>query len=380
MKILIVILFIILILVIGVLVINHMVTKQNNNTDTIVVSAPPNILSKGLCYQRYFNGDPGLAGDMAANINWSLIKSRRDDFALFKNMNVDSIRLYEWNYTVSHSEFINDTCNQRLKFQLPMSNYVMGWQGVPYDGYNFYRTVLSEITEGNRYKECIHSIAISNEPFISFGNESMINIERAINDILELEQLNGITENLPPITVPCSYGNINNEGPGIYYARMLNELSAVQRLGNRFIYSINTTNSADSVKNEFSDRYQKPFMITEWGLTPQDFSDQTYSRAVEEETLKLIDYSQTGAIQLKAVFGFLYFKQVQKTGAELNFGFTCFPEYPNVNLCLQTQTCPPHGAILGLYEDNSLLAIANAYGGKVEGVRFGRCPRLNVIR
>lgn len=371
------ILLLILILLVMIIII---LTMRPTAPVGLRVAGPAQRVDTGIAYQRYFNGDPGLAGDMAADANWSEIRTR-NDLELFRNMNSKVLRLYEWNYTVPHNLFISDITASGLMFQLPISNYVMGFQSGPYDVPNFYNAVLNEITDGNRYKESVHSIAVSNEPYLSFGEQAFSYIDRAINDILAVEAARGITGNLPPITVPSTFANINNEGPGIYEARRLNELPSVQRLGDRFVHSINTTNPADSIKNEFADVYQKPFAITEWGLSPQNYPEGQYAAALQSETEKILEYARTGAIPLRALFGFLYFKQVWKEGSELNFGFTCFPDHPNLQNCLQTQTCPPRGAQLGLYaEDNSLLALARAYGGTLSGVNFGQCPPLRVIR
>jgi len=380
MEVVLVIILIVLIYLIFAMLFNWWPHQQP--AEPIFVGAPTDDLTKGICYQRYFsNVDPGIAGDMAADTNWILIKDRRDDLNLFQNMQVQTLRLYEWNYTVSHRVFINDTCAAGLKFQLPISNFVMGWQGAPYDVQNFYRSALREVTQGNAYRPCVHSIAISNEPFLTVGDRSLVNLDRAINDILNAEEEAGVTQNLPPITVPVAFADVAGEGPAIYYGRRLNELPAVQRLGSRFILSINTTNPADSVKNEFADVYQQPFMITEWGLTPLNYPPGEYAVNLQRETETLLRYAREGQIQLRGVFGFIYFKQVWKDGAELNFGFTCFPDSLNVVNCLQRRNCPPHGAELGIYpNDNSLLALANAYGGNIQGLEFGECPPLRIIR
>lgn len=336
----------------------------------------------GICYQTYFAGhlpydDWAFNGDMAVNENWNQIR-KRNDIVLFKKINMNGLRLYEWTVESGqgrayHKLFLDEMDNNNIKIQIPISNYYFGWGGniKPWGNQDYnntifknyiksiYNMMLDELLINGKYRKCISEISLANEPELSFDGEIgtkrwRIMLPIAIEAIIEVEKSRQINlTNAPKITVPCSFANFENKGAGILTGEILNVSPIIKQIGNRFIYSINTTNGVDDMI-EFSKKYKKEFLITEWGLAPHNYgggATKLYAEQLKKETTKLLDVASQ--INLKGFYVFLYFQQIHKSGTEHEFGLTCFIDkpYSTIQECINKNNCAPQDAKLGVRGD-----------------------------
>lgn len=349
-------------------------THTSNQTLTL---STPTFITQGIGYQATFGSNPSFANDIACDINWSQIKTRKPyDLDVFNEMHVSALRIYGWNFTLSHALFIQDISTANIQCQFAIPNFII--TNTPQDIPNFWKSMLNEITENGAYKSCVYSIAIANEleQEPGFAGKWLDATGAALQALLNEETQRALSGPFPQIVVPCA--NIN---PTVKMASLL-KVPSIASIGSRFSFGLNTTQNATdtlAIAKTFTTNYNaNALILTEWsyGTTPLPSNRGTY---MQQETQALINGVKANGYTLSGIFGFLYFKKVESIGSEFLFGFTCFPSYTGNGNCLSAGNCPSTTAPLGIWRasgDNPLQGLASGYGSPLSNTTlalYGNC-------
>ena len=318
-------------------------------------------ITKGICYQFYNNRTDGSAmPDLACDLNWNA--TRNLDLDILKKAGVAVLRVYELGWDQTHLNYYANLEARGMQTNIPVSNYNL-LDGLAFEGFqvSYEKLLRSEFTVGGKYRPCVHSIMVCNEPELSAAGDGWAEkVVQLVQKILAAEKSAGVTGPLPPITVPVSSGIHSQVSPfpGVGNLLQLDQAFAKAgvALGDRYVASMNATMPPDAVKQQFAANWKKPFMLTEYSPAHSDMTPVNVAQF-------LADIQSTPG--LTTVFAFQYFDPTNKSGDERDFGMTCF-EAPyeidrNAFCTTQDHNCPPNNARVG----NKLIsAVASAFGGQ----------------
>ena len=331
----------------------------------------PDSFVKGMCYTMptmyHENGDKladNIKTDVAADSVWSIAR-RRNDLQIMKTMGVTHLRIYDWDLGSLHGDFMDNLESHDIKLMVSISNYFVF--NNPSALSEFISNFMNDIAPNNKYRKCIHSIAIGNEPDLNGDSGSYEKTIAALDTLLQSD--NSISnKDSVKLTIPVAFGSYDGKGPSV--KQLLDIHTKLERFGifHRYIPSIQTTNFAIDVKNLFYDKLESPikehidrygFYITEWsGPALRDNSDHTKTFRSDDSTEQLMKIKDD--IHLKGIFCFQYINPIDKDDSEGEFGFTRFN-------CDNRVACPkPNEKICEF--SNSLHLIANAYGGEAPNI------------
>ena len=332
---------------------------------------------KGICYTMptmYVNetiAPDNIKTDVAANELWS-IASSRGDLDILKKSGVTHLRVYDWDLNANHTKFLKDLEDSEIKLMLSISDYFTKNLDVLENSLD---NLLKEITIDGKYRECIHSIIIGNEPDLHGGEGNYTNSMEAVKKLLNHENTNNITNKDDiKLSIPVSFGVFGNMGPGVKQIDDIIRIIKEKNINilNRFVPSIQTKNPASDIKNLFynkltpqAKRYieRMGFYITEWSLPPPG-DDAPNSPGPKQANLDVVDTQKLMTMKhLKGIFGFQYLNPVDKTGVEKEFGFTRF------NNCKEVNNCPSPSETICDY-NGSMVALSEAYSGTNPKIPF----------
>lgn len=346
------------------------------NESDILVSNNETFI-KGICYTMptmYVNGtivSDNIKTDVAADELWSNARSR-GDLDILKNSGVTHLRVYDWDLNANHTIFLEDLESKGLNLMLSISDYFIKNLNVLENSLD---NLLKEITIDGKYRECIHSIIIGNEPDLQGEEGNYTNSMEAVKKLLNHENTNNITNKDDiKLSIPMSFGDFSNMGAGVKQTDDIIRIIKEKNINilNRFVPSIQTKNPATDIEDLFykkltpeAKRYidRMGFYITEWSLPPPG-DDAPNTPGPKQANLDVNDTRLLMNMKsLKGIFGFQYLNPVDKTGVEKEFGFTRF------NNCKEVNNCPSPSETICDY-NGSMVALSEAYGGTNPSIPF----------
>ena len=346
------------------------------NENDILVSNNETFI-KGICYTMptmYVNGTivrDNIKTDVAADELWSKARSR-GDLDILKKSGVTHLRVYDWDLNADHTIFLEDLESKELNLMLSISDYFIKNLNVLENSLD---NLLKEITNNGKYRECIHSIIIGNEPDLQGEEGNYTNSMEAVKKLLNHENTNNITNKDDiKLSIPVSFGNFSDMGPGVKQIDDIIRIIKEKNINilNRFVPSIQTKNPSTDIEDLFykkltpeAKRYidRMGFYITEWSL-PSPLDGAPNRPGPKQANLDVNDTRLLMNMKsLKGIFGFQYLNPVDKTGVEKEFGFTRF------NNCKEVNNCPSPSETICDY-NGSMVALSEAYGGKDPGIPF----------